>query len=1778
MVDIYIDPATGSPMVMTGSTVSPTGPTAPTTSVSSSAPASSTVSQVSSVNSPASSPVPPIYIDPATGNPMVMTGSLTPPPPVTIAPSSVEIPKVDVAPDSLSTVYDGKVYYPDTETWKAAGSPSNVSIGTPPNPNAPAGQWKPDFRLANPWEGAPASYFRKEISGFVPTADNPLPPSLSFIQNNPTVKFTKTVTTTPKQLDQVAYNNYLNGTAEDRFKILLHNGYIPLGSRFVGEDPESKQVLFYDPETLFRNNLSDLWEKRVGILNKQQADTAKDYAERIANFEAALDNVPADLRNTYFDAKKSGGTDAGIAAYSKALEAYNKALEVVRDELAPYRGELLGPFLTETGDIERVRYTYDIAQYLSDKNYSPEAQKLLTTAGYSDASISALSSMEGLSPSEYIAKNPTPAGAKTIEDAGYGSDTVKAAGEYVTATTGAVSGIDAALSGKKELSGEISSLIKSMQDAGVYNASLFDRIDLQTGVAIKDNKLLTDRDIAKLQWDNLDSAQKLEVAGIWAGDTFKSDYFAEYVKQMSDVASQTGIVGSLVYGMPLAVTLPIAKSTTHQEVKPMEWAIAGATVAMAALPFVSPAVSALGVAGKATLGAIEAGSMAVFGENIRENWADMTVADKILNIGMLAAVPITKGAIKVTKAVAAFTRTLSTPEGMLPRGLKTGGMDLAYVEVPDLFRGVEGKVTDIIAKVSPDKQAAAIRELLNPENRLKFDSYMELAKLANSDLPDSMINRTVDFTNIKAIEGNAPVAEAIKMWFQQNSDDVVLGGSASRLQQLLGVDGVPIPKDFDVNIIKRAGGPTPESVAASIAEAIRKHDPTADVKVSGNKVLINGVDSFDIHYRGSFGKTPYGLPSLTDPITIDGIRFQSLQESMGDLINTSTVPGIGKSAGLMGPTVSEMFPSSKIEGKAGTIMKFGAHEGRAKDVMAVNVIFKGLADALDKSNPKLAESIRQNLYTIQSTSMGKVLPGAATDAAARNRFLKLVSDAQQAVLTGGDDALMVDPVSGGTLVRIASPSSKVVSGVLYTAVRDVTPYKESLSLGKPVEVGKVIGRTGGELKVPEDMNYKITGDKRLSGSRMKLNADGTPQVSANGRVSVTLSDGSVIDISIADANAIARTVALGPDAGKYITFDLKETAADRPQIFTSPDAAYDFLVDRTTGVLPKDAAIIAIRTTAEDLANPDLVGSPFRYERSSKGNLIVYDERTVASGAKLHPTDPTGLSMSGKGISGGSTGETITYYPRTKTDIPIMWLATDSAKTAGLGAPTLAQIRAINWMAFKGMVTDLLHPHLNTNIKFEFGETKAVRSSLLEFYKDTYKWKNGSRAEIVKAINEDTAALDKEAVANLNKKGALKDASPVERQRLIDEEQTRIVNDRVAEVLGNQKIMEQLVKETGSNVMGKYSINLSDLLGGLSQSAFVASALAPKVTTADVDPTTVSTPATSISGAAPAAGSVKITGPGAAPTAKPSQAVSPGTVTTAKAVESSTVAPSSTAKVTGTGEVTGTGTPETPITSKPPTTGTRTVPTIPTIPSATTAPTTPFRTSPITTEISTTYTTPTVTTPISPAVSVLPTPPSLSSPVTSPGPSTTSPPPPPTFPEPPRPPKRPSPPLKLPLLDSSTAESKSKLAPGTIVWLSGWCWKIVPPPYDQLKPISSRVPPVGIRRTGRTPAETIQIIGGPAPFTLDLDLGWTDAHIDAGSEEISFKGKGLATDIGKRITSVTTGMSVGTTSDADVANNVPMSGRRVRYNVAPRAKTRNRKVTTRRDPVDEFIYSSKGVL
>ena len=176
---------------------------------------------------------------------------------------------------------------------------------------------------------------------------------------------------------------------------------------------------------------------------------------------------------------------------------------------------------------------------------------------------------------------------------------------------------------------------------------------------------------------------------------------------------------------------------------------------------------------------------------------------------------------------------------------------------------------------------------------------------------------------------------------------------------------------------------------------------------------------------------------------------------------------------------------------------------------------------------------------------------------------------------------------------------------------------------------------------------------------------------------------------------------------------------------------------------------------------------------------------------------------------------------------------------------------------------------------------------------------------------------------------------------------------------------------------------------------------------------------------------------------------------------------------------------------------------------------------------------------------------------------------PPRAPEPRKPTEPPGIPFGLPRGGMIAVSARVPVTPGSIAWKMGLFWKSIPP-EDFKGAAKPRTLPLGVAPLGASlvggdsPFATLQVIGrsrSPVPNRIAIDLGVVDIIIKRG-RTIEFTGKGEQTDVGRRDSSTTTGMSVNEGASPDdlfVGDTSPPDQGNARRRPASKTRTQRRR-------------------
>lgn len=680
---------------------------------------------------------------------------------------------------------------------------------------------------------------------------------------------------------------------------------------------------------------------------------------------------------------------------------------------------------------------------------------------------------------------------------------------------------------------------------------------------------------------------------------------------------------------------------------------------------------------------------------------------EMLVIAAPIALPMAKGIVAGVRHGGMTVSTL-IGGGTLPSALKTGRISSIDITLPKIFDRMvteaeavtkDQSVYNAIFKsgLTEAQQIAEVGKRLNPQTKVVYDWYMKVIDEASDyRVPKEMI-RDVNLAEVESIPQVSANALKQTLWTTYKNDIEIHGSFADWLQTK-GIKGAKPAADIDINISTKSSLTVPE-LQKTLLDDITNTYGANNVRIKGAaiEVYLEGkwTKALDIHKEGTFGEMAYQWKPK-EPMEIDGVKIQSLNEQIYRRGEQIVNPGVGGARGLMGP---------KAAGRAWRVKDYQRFD------VAVTAIAEGqrilgqqlnLQHYIDRAN-----RLEWQLDALHGLPRGKPLPIEWGEGQFwQGEFVGMIGELQKAGLKGagkvtGDvgwyseaNPFLIKTGAGVLDVRL-SPSAKVMPNVLYTATPNIKLWvdsflqkqAEALKTGKPVE------------------NYVEVGGKMYNAT-----------------------------------------------IGQWID-------APSKVLFASQEAAFNYLFDLTNGKIPKEAGVIAIKIAESDIGS--IINPAFRvtYDVAKKGILKkefvaepkVLDEMTVQAGSKLFGTAPNEFSQR-SGITRGEIGETWTYEPRTQTRIPVVWLATESAKRAGYGAPTIAQIRTLNRMALWNAVTNILEPHLPKKMTVKWESARKIPSEgFVQFFQEKWRWQ-GKEGEALKQFIKEEGQKYSDEIRNTIKR------------------------------------------------------------------------------------------------------------------------------------------------------------------------------------------------------------------------------------------------------------------------------------------------------------------------------------------------------------------------------------------------------------------------------------------
>jgi len=204
---------------------------------------------------------------------------------------------------------------------------------------------------------------------------------------------------------------------------------------------------------------------------------------------------------------------------------------------------------------------------------------------------------------------------------------------------------------------------------------------------------------AKVEWrDVLTLEQKKEIARIYLGDPYKGNLFASFMANMATIPTIGGKGGAALgfITSPVAVIgMPFAKVSVGEKVEPMEWATAGAQLALLIAAPVGGAITGFGgtLAGRIATGGLFGYGAGIFTANTILNWDEMSKGQRTFSVAMDILC-----AMGVAGAIRGGPTATSPVKDVFGKYLKGIDLTKANQAIDDIATGISTKDTSLIQK------------------------------------------------------------------------------------------------------------------------------------------------------------------------------------------------------------------------------------------------------------------------------------------------------------------------------------------------------------------------------------------------------------------------------------------------------------------------------------------------------------------------------------------------------------------------------------------------------------------------------------------------------------------------------------------------------------------------------------------------------------------------------------------------------------------------------------------------------------------------------------------------------------------------------------------------------------------------------------------------------------------------------------------------------------------------------------------------------------------------
>jgi hypothetical protein len=770
-----------------------------------------------------------------------------------------------------------------------------------------------------------------------------------------------------------------------------------------------------------------------------------------------------------------------------------------------------------------------------------------------------------------------------------------------------------------------------------------------------------------------------------------------------------------------------------------------------------------------------------------------------------------------------------------------GDIDYVAKTAEDAERIANELLNDINGSIkSQSKEPVKIIDTkLNMNNadisvRLNYNPSTKGFKLGNNDL---------HVTLFKDIEKTSNLAKALND-NMVNMPQIILDGnlydavSGNRNTQILKIKNQAELNDW-VNKVRRDAG-LPDSdrllhLTISSNENLGRRSGIADIdnaqitnlgdvntlsSVYGDIAYLTGSNgNFKINIKGSSHKggliqvhtegkvgvrKPFGWEEKFTLVEVDGIKMTAFKDQLLRRMEIMLNPTYDELAGTFGQRTETATTGEKTPMQPHRELKDWYRLNAQVQMVIDDLRSKGKIDIADSLQEKLdIFSQGQKTTYAGGGTKGEVIKiqgdAVTLTPQARQDLLDVFHTLREVAVNEGIDSYFMTPE--GTIMRITSPSEKILHNTLFHVTDDIRPYQRLIKDGKSLIPGYVLDENG--VMIPAQSKQSKQ-SKQLFLSPQEASAYLEANKSPHGGI-VAIRATAIDRAKYFDP--VFRTESF-PEAGlvQVDLFGTKINIGGTKQV----DKIFDEYVwgqepsaggAKLSELIPESYNDVVKKIQEGRATTEDIKQAFNEYYKKDLGREATPEELELNLNGFIDSElkDNYAVLPDGKIVSLNAENRAMPlgekYSIRHDLDTyPMVWFAMEDALSKGLGIPDVNTVKAINRLAMKQALMNAFYPKLNKSIQVVFDPLATGKGgSPIEFGKESWQYKNLTTDEIGNVIKVETDKLNQNAISKLN-------------------DEIKGILDKGGEVATDFKNMTDSALKSGSNIIRQQIENRDKVL------------------------------------------------------------------------------------------------------------------------------------------------------------------------------------------------------------------------------------------------------------------------------------------------------------------------------------------------------------------------------